>query len=144
MRRILLGLAAVIAACAVTGGAQAQSAPDRITLTSLYWGNVTQNWVVPRGGEGVWTGRDGETRSFPVAEADFDRLRNIFRAYEGRPFECRRTITDGPYGRVIWSWPDQKDEQLSWDAGCVTGDADDVFRRLDEAESLLKALRDRG
>ena len=117
--------------------------PDRLTLTALYWGRVTEAWSVPRGGEGRWTKGD-ETRTFSVSEADFDRLRDIFRPYEGVRFECERVIADGPYGHVTWSQEGHEDQQLNWDAGCVTGDAADVFQRWDQAEAMLKALRDRG
>lgn len=116
--------------------------PERITLTSLYWGRVTQTWTIPRGGEGVWSQADGSTRAFLVSAADFDRLRDLFRPYEGVRFECKRVIADGPYGHVTWSQQGHADQQLKWDAGCVTGDAADVFRRLDQAEALLKTLRD--
>lgn len=119
-------------------------APDRLTLTSLYWGRVTQEWTVPRGGEGRWTQADGKTEAFAVSEADFDRLRDLFRPYEGVRFECERVITDGPYGHVTWSQQGHEDQQLNWDAGCVTGDANDVFQRWDQAEALLKTLRDGG
>ena len=115
--------------------------PDRITLTSLYWGRVTQQWSIPRGGEARWT-RGDETRTFAASEADFDRLRDVFRPYEGVRFECQRVIADGPYGHVTWSQQGHEDQQLRWDAGCVTGDAADVFRRWDEAVALLEALRD--
>ena len=117
--------------------------PDRITLTALYWGRVTQQWSIPRGGEARWT-RDDEVRTFAVSEADFDRLRDIFRPYEGVRFECRRVIADGPYGHVTWSQEGHEDQQLKWDAGCVTGDAGDVFRRWDEAVALLARIRDGG
>lgn len=120
------------------------SAPDRLTLTSLYWGRVTQEWTIPRGGEGRWTQADGKTEAFAVSEADFDRLRDLFRPYEGVRFECERVITDGPYGHVTWSQQGHEDQQLNWDAGCVTGDANDVFQRWDQAEALLKTLRDGG
>lgn len=116
--------------------------PDRLTFTSLYWGRVTQEWIIPRGGAGRWSPADGETRTFPVSEADFERLRDIFRPYEGVRFECQRVIADGPYGRLTWSQDGHEDQQLRWDAGCVTGDAGDVFQRWDQAEALLKALRD--
>jgi hypothetical protein len=118
-------------------------APDRLALTSLYWGRVTEEWSVPRGGEARWTKGD-EIRTFAVSDADFDRLRDLFRPYEGVRFECQRIITDGPYGQVTWSQEGHEDQQLKWDAGCVTGDAADVFRRWDEAVVLLKALRDGG
>ena len=117
--------------------------PDRITLTSLYWGRVTQEWSIPRGGEARWTKGD-ETRAFAVSEADFDRLRDIFRPYEGVRFKCQRVITDGPYGWFTWSQEGHEDQRLEWDAGCVTGDAGDVFRRWDEAVALLTRLRDGG
>src|SRR5690606_29322778 len=48
--------------------------PDRLTLTSLYWGRVTQEWSMPRGGEGRWSEGDSASKTFPVSEADFDRL----------------------------------------------------------------------
>ena len=118
--------------------------PQTLTLTNLYWGRTTAEWVAPRGGEGRWSQADGQTRTFPVSEADFDRLRDLFRPYEGVAFECQRVITDGPYGHVTWSQQGHEDQQLNWDAGCVTGDANDVFRRWDEAVALLKALRDGG
>src|SRR5690606_2419378 len=118
--------------------------PDRLTLTSLYWGRVTQEWSIPRGGEGRWSQADGKTSAFAVSEAGFDRLRDLFRAYEGVHFECERVIADGPYGHVTWSQQGHEDQQLKWDAGCVTGDAGDVFRRWDEAVAILKALRDGG
>lgn len=119
-------------------------APDRITLTWLYWGNMTGTWVIPRGGEARFETPGGGAKAFTVSAADFDRVRELFRPYEGVRFECERVITDGPYGRLVWSQPDHEDQQLNWDAGCVTGDADDVFRRVDEAETLLESLRDGG
>ncbi len=118
--------------------------PDRITLTSLYWGRTTEEWSIPRGGEGRWSQADGKTSSFAVSAADFDRLRDLFRPYEGVRFQCQRVIADGPYGHVTWSQQGHEDQQLRWDAGCVTGDAADVFRRWDEAVALLKTLRDGG
>lgn len=154
MRGVIIVSAALLAACAGHVDAasttveravvqEALSSPDRITLTALYWGRVTQEWSIPRGGEARWT-RDDEVRTFAVSEADFDRLRDIFRPYEGVRFECRRVITDGPYGHVTWSQEGHEDQQLKWDAGCVTGDAADVFGRWDEAVALLARLRDGG
>ena len=151
MRQILLALVLAAAAVPVAPAAAqvpaaARSAidqPDRLTFTDLYWGRTVQEWSIPRGGEGRWSQADGKSEVFPVSEAEFDRLRDLFRPYEGVRFECQRVIADGPYGTVTWSQQGHEDQQLRWDAGCVTGDAADVFRRLDEAEALLKSLRDR-
>ncbi len=154
MRGVIIVSAALLAACAGHVDAasttveravaqEALSSPDRLTLTSLYWGRITEEWSIPRGGVARWT-RGDETRAFAVSEADFDRLRDIFRPYEGVSFECRRVITDGPYGWFTWSREGHEDQRLEWDAGCVTGDAADVFRRRDEAVALLTRLRDGG
>lgn len=118
--------------------------PDRITLTARYWGRVTRQWTVPRGGEASFTDEAGAETTFAVSEADFDRLRDIFRPYEGTRFECQRVITDGPYGDVTWSQEGHEDQQVRWDAGCVTGDAADIFERWDRAVALLNGLRDGG
>jgi hypothetical protein len=117
--------------------------PQTLTLTWQYWGRTTSEWTVPRGGEAHWSNEHGEAKTFPVTEAEFDRLRDIFRPYEGRRFECERVMTDGAYGHLTWSQPDHDDQQLKWDTGCTTGDAADVFARVDQAVDLLKGLRDR-
>ena len=159
MRRLAFALA--VSAVLIAGGPTAQAAPptaieatgqetapalpdpQTLTLTWLYWGRMTSEWTVPRGGEARWANEAGESKTFAVTEGEFDRLRDIFRPYEGRPFDCERVLTDGAYGRLTWSQPGHEDQQLKWDVGCVTGDADDVFERVDQAVNLLKELRDR-
>ena len=116
--------------------------PDRITLTARSWGRITRQWTVPRGGDATFTDEAGAVHPFAVSEADFDRLRDIFRPYEGTRFECDRVITDGPYGDVAWSQDGHEDQEVRWDAGCVTGDATDIFERWDRAVAMLNALRD--
>lgn len=118
--------------------------PDRITLTARSWGRITRQWAVPRGGEATFTDEAGDEHPFTVSEADFDQLREIFQPYEGTRFECNRVITDGPYGDVTWSQDGHEDQQVRWDAGCVTGDAADIFERWDRAVAMLNALRDGG
>ncbi len=118
--------------------------PTRMTLTWLSWGNMQERWDIPRGGEASWSHHDGRTTTFAVSAADFDRIRELFRPYEGAGFECERVIADLPYGRLVWSQPGHEDQELGWDRGCITGDAADVFSRVDQAEALLTALRDGG
>lgn len=117
-------------------------APTSMTLIWKSWGNRLVEWTIPRGGEGRYINRDGEPVTFPVSEAQFDEFRALFAPYEGAKFECRRAITDGAYGSVIWSQPGHEDQALNFDAGCVTGDASDVFERLERAEAMLNGLRD--
>lgn len=117
--------------------------PQTLTLAWQYWGRTTSEWIVPRGGEARWTNEEGESKTFAVTAAEFDRLREIFQPYEGRRFECERVITDGAYGHLTWSQPGHADQQLNWDTGCVNGDAADVFERVDRAVTMLRALRDR-
>lgn len=144
IRRLILTLLVLVGACA---GAQAsdpkQSIPEPtiITFQNMYWGNVTSTWTITRG-EGRFVDEQRSV-SFGVSPETFDRVRELLRPYEGRPFECNRAITDGPYGYVTWSSREgEVDHRTLWDAGCVTGDADDLFTRLDAAMEILGPLRD--
>jgi hypothetical protein len=116
--------------------------PMMIAVERRYWGNPTSGWSVSRSGEGRYTERGEVVRRFAVSGEAFARVREIFRPYESRRFECQRVITDGPYGDVIWSSAEGKEDQRTrFDAGCVTGDAEDLFARLAEADALINALR---
>lgn len=146
-------LAAAVSLCAMPAAARQTStapaaeappalpAPTTMTLVWRYWGNRLVEWTLPRGGEGRYVYRDGPASTFPVSEAQFDEFRALFAPYEGVRFACRRVITDGAYGSVIWSQEGHEDQSLNFDAGCVSGDASDVFMRLEQAEALLKTYR---
>jgi hypothetical protein len=140
MRALILALATMLAACA-TSHAEAPG-PATITFQNMYWGNETSRWTVPREGEGRYVDPQ-RTVTFHVSAETFDRVREILKSYETRDFQCRRQIADGPYGFVIWSSADGAEQRRTlWDAGCLTGDADDLFRRLDAAMEILGPLRD--
>ena len=116
--------------------------PTIITLQNMYWGNPTTTWTIPRGGEGRYVDPQ-RTIAFDVSAETFDRIRDIFRSYEERDFHCNRVITDGPYGYIIWSSQEgRQDQRTQWDAGCVTGDASDLFQRIDTAMEILVPLRE--
>jgi hypothetical protein len=116
--------------------------PTLITLQNMYWGRPTATWTVPRGGQGRYIDPQ-RTVTFDVSAETFDRIREIFRPYEESDFHCNRVITDGPYGFVIWSSREgHEDQRTLWDAGCVTGDASDLFGRTDAALEILVPLRD--
>jgi len=116
--------------------------PTHITLDNRYWGRQTSSWKISRGGTGRYVDSQRDV-AFDVSAETFDRIREIFRPYEARDFHCNRVITDGPYGFVVWSSQEgREDQRAAWDAGCVTGDASDLFARIDEATALLVSLRD--
>lgn len=116
--------------------------PTIITLDNRYWGRPTSSWTITRAGVGRYVNPQ-RTVEFEVSAETFDRIREIFRPYEERDFHCNRVRTDGPYGFVIWSSQEgQEDQRTLWDAGCVTGDASDLFARIDQATEILVSLRD--
>jgi hypothetical protein len=115
--------------------------PAIIAVERMYWGNPTSSWSVSRTGEGRYNAAD-RTQTFTVSREQFEQIREIFRPYEGRYFQCERVIADGPYGDIVWfSREGQEDRRTRFDAGCVTGDAADLFDRLDRAETLIEQLR---
>lgn len=116
--------------------------PTSIKLQNMYWGRPTATWTIPRGGEGLYVDPQ-RTVTFQVSDETFIRIRETFRPYEGRDFHCNRVLTDGPYGFIVWSSQEgHEDQRTLWDAGCVTGDASDLFGRIDAALKILAPLRD--
>lgn len=116
--------------------------PSIITLQNMYWGNPTGTWIIPRDGEGSYAD-PRRSVTFHVSAETFDRIRETFRPYEGTYFECNRVVADGPYGFIIWSAREgQEDQRTRWDAGCLTGDAGDLFERIDAAMEILVPLRE--
>ena len=118
-------------------------APSEIKLVWLTWGNVREEWTVPAGGVAHWREPDSGEKDFAVSQADFDRIRDQFRAFEGVAFRCDRVVTDMPYGRVVWAQPGFPDQTLEFDLGCVTGDANAVLQSVEKATAILKEMRDR-
>jgi hypothetical protein len=85
---------------------------------------------------------DGQTQTFAVSAEAFEQMREIFRPYESRHFECNRVVADGPYGYVVWSSQEgREDQRTAFDAGCISGDAEDLFERLGRAEALVESLK---
>jgi hypothetical protein len=83
------------------------------------------------------------TVTFSVSAETFDQIREAFRPFEARDFHCNRVATDGPYGFIIWSSREgQEDQRTQWDAGCLTGDASDLFSRIDAAMEVLVPMRE--
>lgn len=119
------------------------SAPAAIKLVWMTWGNVREEWTIPAGGVAHWREPDSGEKDFTISRADFDRIRDQFRPFEGVAFRCNRVVYDLPYGRVVWSQPGFPDQTLEFDLGCVTGDADAVLQSVEKATALLTEMRDR-
>lgn len=119
------------------------TAPSEIKLVWLTWGNIREEWTVPTGGVAHWREPDSGEKDFSISQADFDRIRDQFRAFEGVAFRCNRVVYDMPYGRVVWSQPGLPDQTLEFDLGCVTGDAAAVLQSVEKATAILMEMRDR-
>ncbi len=116
--------------------------PTIIKLENMYWGRTTSSWTIRRGGQGAYSDTQRQV-TFAVPAQTFDRIRELFLPYEERDFHCNRVITDGPYGFVIWSSQEGvEDQRTQWDAGCLTGDAGDLFSRIDQTMEILVPLRE--
>lgn len=117
-------------------------APTSIAFVNMYWGQTTSTWTASSAGEGRYEDRHRSV-AFAMPEGTFDRIRELMRPYESQDFHCNRVLTDGPYGFVVWSSGEgQEDQRTQWDGGCLTGDAGDLFGRIDEATAILMPLRD--
>ena len=141
MRAFFIGIIAFLSACATAPTQPPAAESNIIAVEYMYWGNLTSRWSVSRTGEGRYTEGDATT-TFAVAPETFDRIRDIFRPYENRAFTCHRLIADGPYGDIVWSSDEGEHQRTRFDAGCVTGDANDLFERLDQAEAIVRELRE--
>ena len=136
---------AVLTGCATTSPQpQPWLAVSELKLAWMTWGEVQEEWIVPAGGEARWSKPGVEEKAFPVTQAEFESVRDQFRGFEGIPFNCERVMTDAPTGRLVWSEQGQPVQTLDFDLGCVTGDADELFDKVDAAAVFLAELRDRG
>lgn len=142
MRGILL--AAFLAACAASPApVVSQTALTTIRVEWSSWGRPLGGWSITRGGEGTFT--EGEsTATFAVSDELFGRVRDALSPYEGQAFECRRVITDLPYGQLVWTSVGGGEQSIRFDSGCTSGDADAMFDRLERAQTLVQAARDAG
>lgn len=120
--------------------APAIPAPHAIRVEHLYWGNKLSEWTIDMNGHAAIEGEDSSA-SVEAKPEDFEEIRDAFRPYESRAFECERVIADLHYGDVVWLSEDGEVLQRTrFDEGCVSGDADDLFERIRRAENRIHAL----
>lgn len=117
--------------------APAMPAPAGLRIEHRYWGNLLTAWQAGADGRAMRTA-EGTEEAFAISQEQFSELRTYFQDYESRHFECERIIADLPYGDVIWLSEDGSElKRVRFDQGCVSGDASDLFDRLQQAEALL-------
>lgn len=115
--------------------------PQSITFGWNSWGRPISRWTLNQDGTGIGTNPNGQPETITATPQDFQRLRELFRPYEGRIFRCQVTVTDGAYGAIVWSQPGHEDQSVGYNAGCMSGDANDIMERLDRAETLMHRLQ---
>ena len=137
-------LASALTGC-VTTSPEPQPWPEvlEIRLSWMVWGEVQEEFTVPAGGQARWVRQGSGEADFPVTQAEFERVRDQVRDFEGIPFSCDRVMTDMPTGRLEWSRQGEPIQTLDFDPGCVSGDADGLFDKVHAAAGLLAEVRDR-
>lgn len=115
--------------------------PQSITFGWNSWGRPISRWTLNQDGTGIGTNPNGQPEAIAGTPQDFERLRELFRPYEGTIFRCQVTITDGAYGAIVWSQPGYEDQSVGYNAGCMSGDADDIMQRLRDAETWMHRLQ---
>lgn len=117
-------------------------ASEGIRIEHRYWGNLLAAWQVAANGRASRLA-EGAEEAFPIAPEQFTQLRKVFQDYKSRHFECNRIVADLPYGYVIWLSKDGSELQRTrFDEGCISGDASDLFEKLQKAEELLDDWRE--
>lgn len=115
--------------------------PRILSVERRYWGRLLSIWTVSTKGVATVT-RETSTVTFEIPETGFAQIRELFRPYESRHFECTRLIADLPYGDVIWASEEgTEDQRTRFDEGCVSGDASDLDERLRRADALIDMWR---
>lgn len=161
MRGVLTcGVAALLAACAPMPATTATSADmvatplEAVGLTINSWGVPLHDWRIAADGSGSYTyaehkeGRsDFEaplvTKHLAGTPADFARIAALLadaeRYARGETLQCRREITDMPYGDISWQRGGET-ATLRYDLGCRGADAEPVYTALGAAQDAVAAL----
>jgi hypothetical protein len=161
--RKALGL--VLAAAALAGCSLERPEPDiapvpalrSISVEMSSWGKPITSWTIGRDGEGRYAFSRGlavgsfhdydlVTKRFTISTADFAKVEALLagaRAYAGGEIPCSPQISDQIYGRIGWS---EGGEPLGveFDFGCVSPTAETIYRQLNDAHALVKALGEAG
>lgn len=117
------------------------------------WGKPLAAWHVDASGGG-WYRRAEQverggfhdyrlvTRKLAIGEEGFRALVAILEPAEPfsvRPLDCRREITDQPYGTVAWTYPAGA-QALRYDLGCRGAHSDVVYGAIGSAMKHIESL----
>ena len=158
---LMLALAGAALAGCSTHRPEPAGARD-FTLRSLSvetnsWGKPVTNWTIGRDGVcrysfsrdvpgGGFRDYDLVTRRFAVSAANFAKVEGLLagaRSYAGAEIPCTLQITDGLYGRIGWS-DGSAPRTVAFNVGCLSPTAETIYRRLRDAQDLVKSLADAG
>lgn len=160
MRKILVipfAAAAALAGCANGQSGASQTSANAslvalagpVTYDMSSWGQLLLRWQVNPGGDGeIWKGEGlGKGRSAvrkyrmqlpPAALAEFKSKSDALKAATARGIECRREISDMPYGSITWDFRDDR-ASYRFDGGCKSAAADAALGQLRALSELVES-----
>ncbi|MBY0569408.1 MAG: hypothetical protein K2P70_19015 [Hyphomonadaceae bacterium] len=151
MRALIAVIALCTAACASTtpvgGESMARSSsptpehvagPDTIDVRHLFWGRTIHGWSITRGGAGRYTDERG-VHELQVPIEAFDRILQVMSPWRQSGVQCSNAPTDGPYGEIEFVMNGER-TRSGWRLGCDAPNAEDLYRRLNEADHIARGL----
>lgn len=130
---------------------------ESVSVQTNSWGKPVTDWTLARSGEGRYSfSRDVEggtfhdydfvTKRVAGSAADFAEVAGLLdraRAHAGGEIPCRHEISDGIYGRIAWTEAGETKE-VKFNFGCLSAEANLIYRRLYGAQGHVKALAEKG
>jgi hypothetical protein len=152
MKRTAAAIAAFFALAAAGCADRSVAAPappaSTIEMETFSWGQPVSSWRIASDGNGSYTysrrvtgggfrDYDLVTHLFSAGRDGFARVEQLL-AGAARGYQCEMQVTDGPYGRIVWSRAAQPALQRSFNLGCLSPEARLVQGQMAEAGELVR------
>jgi len=143
-----------LSACATdsTGSSAAPSGDlaGPVTYKVSSWGRLLTQWQVNPDGSGeIWKGKGlgkghGAVRKYRLRMSDeamqaFVAKAEPLRRATENGIDCKRQITDMPYGSITWDYP-EKQQSYAFDAGCRSAQADAAMEQLRAVSDVIEKM----
>lgn len=152
---ISFALGLVPAAAGAEPPAPSDAAPaDTISYGVGTWGRLTYQWIIRADGSGEVRSQDETSsdfheptllvRRFRADSATFQQVRALLRlpeTYTQRELHCVVVATDGPQGRLLWSFQG-RGRGLSLIYACQSDEARHVYEAVNAADAIVWARVD--